>query len=203
MISFRLLVTAFSIGCVLAASPPYIIDTVRGKTRPERASWCIFALLGIIAVVSQLAAGATWSVGFTVIDSLAGTIIFVLSFRYGVAGWTRRDQTALGVATVGVVLALITRNPLYSVAGVVLADGSGMVLTLRKAYLDPDSETAVSWFLSGIGGFAAALTVNRPVPAQLLYPFYLGFANCSVIVCQYAGRRSNERRVIAKSQFKR
>ncbi|KKT58129.1 MAG: hypothetical protein UW52_C0064G0012 [Candidatus Gottesmanbacteria bacterium GW2011_GWA1_44_24b] len=38
---------------------PYVRDTLRGKTKPERASWFIWATLGAIAFFSQLAKGAT------------------------------------------------------------------------------------------------------------------------------------------------
>jgi hypothetical protein len=192
MSNAKFLFTAVSIGCVLAASPPYIIDTIRGKTRPERATWLIFAILGVIAVVSQLAAGATWSVIFTVVDSLAGVVVLGLSVRYGVGGWTLQDRIALVIAGVGVGLALTLKNPLYSILGVILADASGMVLTLRKAYNDPGSETSISWLLSGIGGFAAVLVVNRLSLDQLLYPIYLAAANCGVVVCQYFGSRYNK-----------
>ena len=44
---------------------PYLRDIFRHTTKPERASWLIWAVLGSIAFFSQLAEGATWSLWLT------------------------------------------------------------------------------------------------------------------------------------------
>lgn len=38
---------------ILAGAPPYLRDIMRGKTKPERATWFIWAMLGIIAFSAQ------------------------------------------------------------------------------------------------------------------------------------------------------
>ena len=47
----------FSAVLIIAGAPPYIINTIKGRTRPERITWLIFSVLGLIAFVSQFYLG--------------------------------------------------------------------------------------------------------------------------------------------------
>jgi hypothetical protein len=40
---------------------PYIRDTLRGTTRPHRATWLVWAVLAIVVCMSQRADGASWA----------------------------------------------------------------------------------------------------------------------------------------------
>lgn len=104
----------------------YLVDIVRGKTKPERASWLIWSVLGGIAFFSQLADGATWSLVLPGIDTLIVFAIFVLSIRYGVGGLLRRDIISLVVAALGLLLWYLSREPLVALLAVL-----GVVLSVR------------------------------------------------------------------------
>lgn len=172
----------------LAAAPPYILDTVRGKTKPERATWFIWSVLGIIAFVSQVKLGAAWSLLFSGLDTLGSMITFTLSLRFGVGGWTKLDRLALAIATVGVIISVAERQPVIALLGVMLADLSGTALTIRKTFLAPDTETTISWLLVGTGGLCGVLLVGKLDVSLLLYPAYLMAANYSVPVVQVIAR---------------
>lgn len=183
------LLTLLSAGLILLAAPPYIIDTVKGKTRPERITWLIFSILGIIAFVSQLSLGGTWSLVFSGMDTLASIMVFILSLRFGVGGFTRLDISALFIATVGVLIAIIAKQPIISITGVILADLSGAALTVRKTYLQPKSETMISWLLVGTASLLGVLTVGKVSLGLLMYPVYLMLVNYSVPVAALLGTR--------------
>jgi hypothetical protein len=173
---------------ILAAAPPYVINTLRGKTRPERVTWLIFSVLGLIAFISQLGLGASWSLVFSGLDTAASILVLSLSIKHGVGGHTKLDTIALVVAAIGVVIAIIAKAPVISLLGVILADLSGMGLTIKKTYLKPESETTVSWLLVGTASLFGLLSVGRFSYGILLYPFYLMLANYSVPVTQLLGR---------------
>src|SRR6185312_11765242 len=103
--------TALSVVLILFAGPSYVIDTLRGKARPERATWFIFSILGIIAFVSQVYLGASWSLAFSGLDTLASIVIFTLSIWRGVGGHTKLDAMALAIAAVGVLIAVVVKQP--------------------------------------------------------------------------------------------
>ena len=172
---------------ILAAAPPYVINTLRGKTRPERVTWLIFSVLGLIAFISQLGLGASWSLVFSGLDTAASILVLSLSIKHGVGGHTKLDTAALVIAGIGVIIAIVAKAPIVSLLGVILADLSGMALTIKKTYLHPESETTVSWLLVGTASLFGLLAVGRFSYGILLYPFYLMLANYSVPLTQLFG----------------
>ncbi|CAN5175196.1 hypothetical protein BH09PAT1_BH09PAT1_7350 [soil metagenome] len=174
-----------SLSCVI----PYIRDILRHKTQPERASWFIWTVLGVIAFFSQLAKGATDSLWLTVGETVAVSIVFFLSLKYGVGGLTKRDIKALIGAAVGVVLWFITHEATWAIVFVIFVDSIGALLTLVKAYEDPKSETLSTWVISGTSGVFGTLAVGSLNPILLAYPLYIVVANYLTVVAQVLGRR--------------
>ena len=74
---------------------PYLRDIFHHTTKPERASWLIWSVLGGIAFFSQFAKGATNSLWLTGAQTLGVFVVFILSLRYGVGGLVKRDIYAL------------------------------------------------------------------------------------------------------------
>jgi len=173
---------------ILVAGPPYALDTLKGITKPERMTWFIFSLLGVVAFISQMGLGASWSLLFTGLDTAGSCLMLLLSLKYGVGGYSKSDIIALTIAVVGITAALLFKQPLLSLAGVILADASGTALTVRKAFRDPGSETMVTWLAVGTAAVFGMLAVGSWSASLLLYPAYLVVANYSVSIAQLLGR---------------
>jgi len=175
-------------GLILAAgAPPYLIDILKGKTKPERATWFIWSVLGTIAFFSQLSLHGGWSLVFIGLDGLGSIIVFLLSLRYGVGGWSALDKAGLAIATIGVIISLLAHDATIALAGVVLADVAGVALTVQKTFRSPHSETSITWFFLGTSALFGALAVGKMQFNLLLYPVYLALANYGVLVSKYAG----------------
>jgi hypothetical protein len=168
---------------VLIGAPFYAIDIFKGKTKPERTTWFIWSVLGVIAFFSQKALHAHWSLVYAGIDAIGSLIVFALSLKYGVGGWSWLDRFALSVAAIGVAISLIV----HALFGVILADGVGAVLTILKTYRKPDSETSITWFGVGTSALFGALSVGHFRPALLLYPLYLAIGSYSVLLAKWFG----------------
>jgi hypothetical protein len=172
---------------VLIGAPFYAVDIFKGKTKPERTTWFIWSVLGVIAFLSQHALHARWSLVYSGLDALGSLIVFGLSLKYGVGGWTVLDRIALIVATIGVAVALVAHYPLVAILGIILADCAGAALTIRKTYHNPDSETSITWFGVGTSALFGALSVGRFRPALLLYPLYLAIVSYGVLIAKQLG----------------
>lgn len=175
------------IGTVMAA--PYIWDTLHHKTRPQRASWLIWTVLGYIAIFSQLAKGATDSVWMTVGQTIGTTVIFLLSLWLGTGGFSRRDIVSLGLAAMGLIMWFATREAAYALFITMAVDAIGAVLTALKAYEMPGSETLLMWLLSVCTGVLGAIAVGRFDPILMAYPLYVIAANLCVITGIILGNR--------------
>jgi NADH:ubiquinone oxidoreductase subunit 2 (subunit N) len=178
---------------ILIASPPYIFDIIKRKTKPERITWLIFSVLGVIAFVSQTLLGASWSLLFSGIDTLASILIFCLSLEYGMGGYTRLDITALIIAATGVTIAIFVNQPIISLLGVILADVSGVALTIKKTYEDPKSETTITWLLIGTASLFGIFSIKSFVVGVLLYPTYLTIANYAIPFTQFIRRKHSSK----------
>lgn len=170
---------------------PYIRDIFQKKTQPERASWLIWSVLGFIAFFSQLMKGATDSLWLTVGQTIAVFLVLLLSLKYGVGGLTRRDATALIAAGFGLVLWYFTSEPVYALLMVILVDRTGTFLTALKAYHEPQSETLITWVISGTSGIFGVLAVGSLNPILIAYPAYIVVANFLIALLLIAGRKQN------------
>lgn len=168
---------------------PYVRDILKLKTKPERASWLIWGVLGSIAFFSQLAEGASDSLWMTAAQTLGVVLVFALSIKFGVGGLTKRDKIALVIAGIGLVLWYLTNEATIALFIVIIIDSIGTILTVIKTYKRPESETLISWVLYGASGFLALFAVGSFNLVLFAYPVYIFLANFAVVCAIYLGRR--------------
>lgn len=159
---------------------PYIRDIFRGTTKPERATWFIWSVLTLILLFAQLAKGATDSIWLTVVQSLGVVVIFFLSLKFGEGGLQRRDIIALIAAAIGLGVWFVTQEAAFALWLTIAIDFAGASLTILKAYEEPESETQITWFLSGLAGVFAALAVGSWSLNLLAFPVYVLIVNFTV-----------------------
>ncbi len=170
---------------ILFGGPPYLFDILKGKTKPQRTTWFIWSVLGTISFTSQMKLGAHWSLVYVGLNAAGNIAVLLLSLKYGIGGWRKLDVLALCIATTGVVIAVTVGSPLIALLGSILADFSGTSLTLYKTYLQPTTETSITWFFLGTSSLFAALAVGKWDVSLLLYPLYLSAVTYGVLVMQW------------------
>jgi hypothetical protein len=164
---------------------PYARDVIRRTTRPQRATWFIWSMLAIVALASQLADGATWSIVMVATQAMVTTLVLLLSIRHGEGGLSPLDLTAVAIATLGVLGWFVFSTPVIATACVVFADTLGVALMLPKTWREPSSETFTTFALASAAGLLSALAVASLDASLLLYPVYFFVANgliASIIV---------------------
>ena len=167
---------------------PYIRDIFRKKTKPQRMSWFIWLLLGYIAFFSLLLEGATNSLWLAFIEGLGITIVFLLSLKYGVGGAGKYDKFALIFTFIALFVWYLTKNPAIALIISLLINAAGELLTIKKAYRAPESETLITWLLAGISGIFSMLSVGKLDLILLSYPFYICIANLAVVLAINLGK---------------
>jgi hypothetical protein len=93
------------------------------------------------------------------------------------------------VAIAGVLISLLMHSPLAALWGVVIADFAGAALTIQKAFLQPKSETTITWLALGLSSFLASFAVGKTSLQLLLYPVYFTAVTWAVPVAQVFGSR--------------
>jgi hypothetical protein len=139
----------------LSGAVPYVLDTLRGRTRPNRATWMVYAVVGSLAVISSYAAGGRWSLLTAAAYAIGPLAILLASIRHGEGGWSRLDRACLGIAAGGVAGWAITGDPRVGVVLHTIADAAGTVPTWIKSWRDPAHENRRAWTI-----YAVAATLN-------------------------------------------
>ena len=178
---------------------PYILDTLRGRTQPQRASWLIWSLLGSIAFVSQVFEGASHSLWFAGIQVSGTIVIFLLSIARGVGGFVQaKDRLVLLAAAAGLGIWYLTDTPAYALGISVTISMLGGLVTICKAFKSPDSETMTTWAVSFVAAICAILAVGQLDWVLLAYPVYLLILNGGIVLAIVAGRLHGLRRPVSQ-----
>ncbi len=168
---------------------PYIRDTWSGRTRPERASWLIWSVLGSIAFFSLLYEGAMASLWFAGTQVSATILIFILSIWRGTGKLlTIRYILYLGIAVMGLVIWYYTKSAAYALLITISISLLGGTLTVQKAYDNPRSETLSCWYLAWISSVLALFSVGRLDWVLLSYPLYLLSLYSAIIAAVWVSR---------------
>ena len=174
----------------LGAVVPYLWDMLRGTTRPNIISWGLWTLIHIIFISAQWSSGASWSIVLPVVEFFTvGGILVLGIFGYGYKKYGVLDGVCLVIALGAIVLWQITSEPLVALLLSVAADLIASIPTLTKSYLDPESETPLTYFLIVIAAFLAGLSSTVFDTANLIWPIYIFLINGSVLFLILLGRR--------------
>jgi hypothetical protein len=172
----------------IADTVPYIRDTVRGSTRPHRGTWLIWAILAIVACLSQRAGGASWSLLMTATQAILTAAVFVLATRYGEGGLSTSDLSLIAIAATGVAGWILAKQPTMAIACVIAADLIAVAMMTPKVYRDPHSETLATYAFASIGGALAATAVGTLDPFLLAYPIYYCLINAATAILLHRRR---------------
>jgi hypothetical protein len=172
----------------IAAYVPYFRDIYRGTTKPHPFTWLLFGLLnGIVFFgqsVSQAGPGA-WITGLT---SIASFTLAIVGLRTGKKYIAVIDYVCLAGALLGVVLWVITKEPLAAIVVVTITDAVAFVPTVRKAYLQPDTETASTYLLGTVKYVLGIIALQSITLTTALFPTSISILN-TLFICMVLIRR--------------
>jgi hypothetical protein len=169
------------VGTVIGAigSLAYLIDTVKGKVKPNRVSFLLWSIAPIIAFAAQIKQGVgleslmTFSTGFLPLTT------FFASFINKKAEWklTKFDLICGVLSILGLILWLVTKVGNIAIIFSILADGLAAVPTIVKAYKYPDTELAWPWIATSFGVILTLLTLNQLTFANSGFIIYILIVN--------------------------
>lgn len=163
--------------CSVIAISYYVSSIFRRETKPNRASWIIWNITNTILLVSYFSVGARETVILPFVYFINGMIVLPLSFRYGVSSWSKLDYATLAVASISLVVWIITNNPLVALLMNLTMDASGYIPTINKSYIDPASESMNAWFFIFLGACFNLIAINSASFGVVIYPIIMFLMN--------------------------
>ena len=163
-----------------ASTLPYLRDTLRRATVPHRGSWLIWGVIEVVALESQRADGARWSLVPLASQALGTCLVFALAVRFGSGGVSRTDLALIGLAGVGVAGWLAADEPVIATSCVIAADFVAALMMLPKTWRQPGSETLATYVFASLGGAATVGAVGVLSVPLLIYPVYFILVNAGL-----------------------
>jgi len=162
----------------LAGYLVYIQGIRRGRVKPHAFSWFIWGLLTAIGFAAQIVESGgpgAWVTGFTAAASFVFVIVgLTSSSRIFIA---KSDWFFFAAALFAILPWYITGNPLWSVIIITVIDALAFAPTFRKAYLHPETESALAYSLQGSKFVFGILALQTFSVITVLYPASLVLMN--------------------------
>lgn len=161
---------------LVAGYIPYIYEVLRKTTTPNRASWFIWSLSTAIILFGVSETGTNEAIWVPIADAIGCFLIFLLSIRLGVGGWSKTDKISLCISAASLVILGLTGSALVALLMNLCIYVSGYIPTIQKAMIDPYSESRFAWSLFFIGVILNLVTVIIGTDtgfAVWLYPIVL------------------------------
>jgi len=165
------------LGAIIAAagSVSYLIDTLKGKVKPNRVSFLLWSLAPLIAFFAEIKQGVGIQALMTFVVGFLPLTIFIASFVNKKAVWKLTGFVLMcgALSIVGLVLWYITKSGNIAIIFSILADGLAALPTVVKSFNYPETESAWPYFASTISAILTLLTVKVWNLANIGFPLYI------------------------------
>lgn len=162
----------------------YILDTIKGKTKPNRISWFLWALAPLIGVGASLQGGADpWSVVRIFMAGFTPLLIFAASFINKNSYWetTKFDMACGIISLLAIALWVVFGSFELAVLFAVFADLAASLVTIMKAWKFPETETVTVFITSLIVGLITLPSIPRFTIIDSSFQIYLIIVNLILI----------------------
>lgn len=177
---------------------PYIISIVRGKTKPNKATWIIWTVVGGLLAFSYIAEGDIKTIWLPLGYFFGPLLAAILSFRYGYSAWARLDTICLTVAIISIVPWIFSHATITLLINV-LIDASGAIPTLVKTYREPETEDFTAWSIFLIANTIQLFAITEWNLAAI-YPIYLFLLAFSIVAFILLGKTKRKIKILDNSR---
>ena len=160
----------------------YIVSIFRGRSKPNRVTWWIWAFMGLVLALSYQFSGAINTIWVPYVEFLGPFSIALLSIKYGEGGLTNKtDLFSFLGAVISIILWIIFDNPVIALVTSLAVDSFAIIPTIKKSYLRPEGEDFWAWFGTGLADSLNMFAVEKFTFAILVYPIYMLVSDLIII----------------------
>ncbi len=153
----------------------YIKDTVKGKTKPNRITWLLWAIAPLIGAFASITNGFSLALIPVFSVGLATLLVFIASFSNKNAYWELKkfDYICGLFAILALLLWTITNNPINAIVLAIFSDIFAGIPTLIKIWKSPKTETLSPYITGVIGSITALFAIKLWAFNEIAFPIYL------------------------------
>jgi hypothetical protein len=176
----------------------YVRDTLRGVTSPNRVTWSLWGLEGVLAFVIEKQDHVGPASLMTLMLGLVPLVVVAASFANPHSVWRIGlfDVVCGSISLAGLAFWLFVNEPTVALVAFVAADQMAGLPTMRKSWIAPRTESAGVFFLGSTNCAITLLTLTTLTTAGALFPGCVGVADLIIgvlIVSRVGPRLRGER----------
>lgn len=175
-----LLILASSI-LTIWATVPYLLDIVKGKTKPRIVTWFTWSLLSSITSAAAFSDHQYASAILTLCGAVSTFAVVVLGWKHGDRTFERVDIICQIGALAGLLLWLLFGSPALAVIITTVIDLIGTIPTQLHAWKAPNEETASTFAYDLIASVCTIAASTSWHLTALLPPVYFFMSNGSIL----------------------
>lgn len=161
-----------AIALSLVGAYGYIRDMLRGDTSPNRVTWSLWGVEGVLAFFVERQQHVGLAALMTLMLGLVPCAVVVASFRNPHGAWKLGafDVVCGAVSVGGLVFWAAINEPTVALVSFVIADQMAALPTVRKSWLAPSTESPRLFFLGSTNCAITVLTLTKLTTAGVLFP---------------------------------
>ena len=150
----------------------YIRDTLAGSTSPNRVSWGLWAIEGILAFVVEVQQHVGLAAVMTLMFGLVPLAVVIASFRNPHSVWKVGffDGFCGVISLLGLVFWFFVNQPTVALISFIAADQVAALPTVRKAWLAPSTESPQMFIMGVLNCAITLMTLQHFTTAGALFP---------------------------------
>lgn len=149
---------------------PYVLDTIKGKTRPHIFSWFTWGFVTFIIFALQVLGHGGAGTYTTLATAILCSGIFILGLRNGKKDITKFDTVTFVISLIATGIWIFAKQPVISTLLIVTINTLANLPTIRKSWKDPHSETLFTWEMGAVRNFLGILALQNYSLLTWLYP---------------------------------
>lgn len=141
----------------------YLLDTIKGKVRPNRVTWLLWSFSPLIAFYAMIKQGVGAEAWSTFIIGFMPLLVFISSFINKKSYW-KIEKLDLGCgffSILGLVLWQITKVGNIAIILSIIADAFASFPTIIKSYKEPESENYLAYSFGIINSIISLLVIKN------------------------------------------
>ena len=168
----------------------YIIDTLKGKTKPNRISWLLWAIAPMIATIAAISDGVGLATLPVFMAGFGPMLVLIASFINKNSYWKleKYDYLCGGFSILALILWGITKEPTVAIIFALISDGFASIPTIIKSWKAPETETYTTYALGVVGVSTSFLIMENFSLSEIAFPIYLLILNSSLTLIIIRGK---------------
>ncbi|MFA6410042.1 MAG: hypothetical protein WCW26_00490 [Candidatus Buchananbacteria bacterium] len=174
----------------LAGGLFYIKETLKGKTKPNKVTWLMWAISPFIATAAALSAGVGWAVLPVFMAGFVPFLVFVASFINPKSYWQleKFDYLCGACSILALILWAITRQPLVAIIFSIASDGFAALPTIIKSWKKPKTESVQAYITGTFNALTSFFALKTFGLSEIAFPIYLVLVNLTTTIVIYRGK---------------